>query len=143
MKSSFSLLELIIVIVVLAILSGFAINRYLNSTSFAQKVKIKSEIALIRNSIDKINNKNILNDEKSITSLDDAKIEKNNSKLFSKVLEFPFVSSCTNDKEIGKWIKTSLNRYKIYFSNNEYLEFSFQNLSFKCISDKNLCKEFE
>lgn len=143
MKNSFTLFELLIVIVLLAILATFAINKYLDSTRFANKVKIKSEIAMIRNNIDKLQNKNILKGEENSFLLDDASIDMKNSKLFNNILEFPLLSTSTEEKELASWIKKTSSTYQIYFNKNEFLEFRFQDFNFKCISDKNICKEFE
>ncbi|XPV70593.1 MAG: type II secretion system protein [Halarcobacter sp.] len=143
MKNSFSLFELIIVLVILSILAAFALNKYLDSTNYANKVKIKTQIALIRNSIEKLNSENILKNISNPILLDSAKVDEVNTKLFKNILEFPLISTSSEKKELGKWIKTSSNSYKIYFNSDEYLEFKYKNSLFKCLNSKKLCEEFE
>ena len=63
--------------------------------------------------------------------------------MFENILDAPLLSTSTEDKEISKWIKISQNSYKIYLDQNIFLEFEFDNNDFICISDVELCKEFE
>lgn len=98
MKNSFSLFELIIVLVILSILAAFALNKYLDSTNYANKVKIKTQIALIRNSIEKLNSENILKNISNPILLDSAKVDEVNTKLFKNILEFPLISTSSEKK---------------------------------------------
>lgn len=143
MKKSFSLLEIIIVILVISIISSYIISKSTNTINFANQSKIKSEISLIRSSIVKFSTKQILLDQDYIVSLDNANIDQSDSFLFENILDAPLLSTSTEDKEISKWIKISQNSYKIYLDQNIFLEFEFDNNDFICISDVELCKEFE
>lgn len=143
MKKAFSLLELIIVIVIISILTIFILQKSENSIDFGNKTKIKSEIALIRNAISKQKTSNILLNKSTVSSLDNANIEKKKSLLFKNILDLPLVSTTSSKKDIAKWIKTSQNEYKIFINENESLEFKFENESFICKSSISLCKEFE
>lgn len=143
MKKAFSFLEIIIVILIISIISTFLIIKTSSSLEFVNKTNINADIAQIRSSISKENSKNVLLNDTSILKLDDANIEEEKSLLFSNILDKPLISTNSLKKEIGKWIKTSSNKYKIYITNEEYLEFEFTNNSFNCISSIELCKDFE
>ncbi len=143
MKKAFSFLEIIIVILIISIISTFLIIKTSSSLEFVNKTNINADIAQIRSSISKENSKNVLLNDTSISKLDDANIEEEKSLLFSNILDKPLISTNSLKKEIGKWIKTSSNKYKIYITNEEYLEFDFTNNSFNCISSIELCKDFE
>jgi len=143
MKNAFSLLEIIIVVVIISILTTFIISKSQDSIDMATKTKIKSEITLIKNSIAKQKTKKVLLDNEELSSLDDANINQLNSKLFNRILDFPLISTNNSIKEIGKWIKSSSTKYKIYITNEQYLEFEFINNSFKCLNSIELCKDFE
>ncbi|TLP40507.1 prepilin-type N-terminal cleavage/methylation domain-containing protein [Arcobacter arenosus] len=143
MKKAFSFLEIIIVILIISIISTFLIIKTSSSLDFVNKTNINADIAQIRSSISKENSKNVLLNDTSILKLDDANIEEEKSLLFSNILDKPLISTNSLKKEIGKWIKTSSNKYKIYITNEEYLEFEFTNNSFNCISSIELCKDFE
>lgn len=143
MKKAFSLFEIIIVIVIISLISTFLIIKTSSSIEFTNKTSVKADIAQIRSAISKVDSKNILLDTNKITKLDDSNTEEENSLLFSNVLENAKLSTTSSKKEIGKWIKSSSNKYKVFISNTEYLEFEFINSSFKCLSEIDLCKEFE
>ena len=143
MKKAFSLFEIIIVLVIFSILISFIISKSESSISSSTKIKIKSEIALIRSSISKLNTKKILLQEESDFSLDDAKVDVLNTELFENILDFPLISTNSTKKEIGSWIKSSTNKYLIYIEEDIFLKFEYENRSFECKSDVSICKEFE
>ena len=143
MKSAFSLFELIVVLVILSILTSFILSKGNSSIDSSIKIKIKSELALIRNSITKYKTKNILLGNSSLIILDNEQINSERSMLFKNILDFPLVSTSTKYKVIGNWIKKTPFEYIVYLNNNTYLEFKFENNSFNCKSNINLCKEFE
>ncbi len=110
----------------------------------SKKIKIKSQIILIQNGIKKILNKNILLSSGILLKhLDDALINKDKEKLFSKLLDFEIFSTTLLNKERGKWIKISQNKYITYLNKNLFLSYSFENNSFVCKSINIICKEFE
>ena len=143
MKRAFSLLEIIIVIVVISIISSFIISKTSDSLDSSVKTKIKSEIALIRNSIGKLKTKNILLKNDSVFLLDNASINMQNSELFSNILDFPLISSTKEIKELGKWIKIGASNYMIFINEKEKIEFIFEENSFSCESETSLCKTYE
>lgn len=143
MKSAFSLFELIIVILILSILVSFIVLNVSSSLDSSIKVKIKSEIALIRNSISKYKTKKILLANGNLIVLDDAQVDTNKTKLFNNILDFPLTSSSTQYKLIGNWIKKTSSKYIIYIKKEAFLEFKLEDNSFNCKSSISLCKEFE
>ncbi|WP_320033617.1 type II secretion system protein [Halarcobacter sp.] len=143
MRKAFSLIELILVLVVISILSVFVLSKFDDSSKFANKTKIKSEIALIRNGISKLISSNTLLNKDENIYLDEESINQEGSLLFKNIIDSPLLSTSKDKKELGKWIKTSSNRYVIYISNDEYLEFVLENNSFVCKSDKELCVSYE
>ncbi|WP_321468082.1 type II secretion system protein [Halarcobacter sp.] len=143
MRKAFSLIELILVLVIISILSVFILSKFDDSSEFANKTKVKLEIALIRNGISKQISSNVLLNKDENIYLDKQSVNLEGSLLFKNILDFPLISTSEDKKELGKWIKTSSNRYIIYISNDEYLEFTFENNSFVCKSDKELCVSYE
>lgn len=143
MKKAFTLLEIIVVIIIVSFLSAFIISKVQSSFDLTIETKIKSDLALIRNSITKLKTKNILLNDKTLISLDNEEINKENSRLFDKILDFPLLSTTKEIKEFGKWIKVSSNKYMVFSNDNKSLEFIFEDNSFNCLSTKSLCNEFE
>ncbi len=143
MKKAFSLLELIMVLLIVSFLLSFIVFKYKDSIELSNRVKIKSDIALIRSSISKLKTKRVLLNSKETIILDKAPFNTKNKKLFKNILDFPLISSSDEDKEIGKWIKKSNEEYKVYIDKNNYLLFVFKDNSFKCKSKISLCEDYE
>lgn len=143
MKKAFSLLELIIVIVLLAIITSFIAFKANDFFNASTKSKIKSEIALIKSSIQKMNSKKVLLDEEPLEYLDNESINAKSFNLFSNVLEFPLKSTTQALKKEGYWIKTSSEDYQVYLDETIFLKFSYENQNFLCKSEVNLCKDYE
>ena len=151
MKKSFSLLEIIVVIALISIISIVAFPKLFLNITNASYTKIKSDVSLVRNAIVDNRNQNIISGkgEAYIQYLDDAKIDATNEKLFIGIneevlLKYPVISTSSQKKEIGKWIKTSDNHYKIYISNLELIEFIYDSTkgTFDCDYEEELCKDF-
>jgi prepilin-type N-terminal cleavage/methylation domain-containing protein len=143
MKKAFTLLEIIVVLVIIALVTTFFVSRLDNSFEVASKMKIKSDVALIRSGILKKKAQFTLLDDISSFSLDDAVSEMLNAKLFDNILDFPLVSTNSTQKKVGEWIKKSKNRYSTYLSSNEYLDYEYNDFTFKCISKLDLCEQFQ
>ena len=141
---SFSLIEIIVVILLIAIITSFAIPKFTNMNYNANISTLKSQISLIQNGIVKNKNKNILlSNNQEITTLDDATLNSSGEKLFSKIIDFSIISTNNTKKESGMWAKTSNNSYTFYLSNDKNITFSFENEKFLCKSSVELCKEIE
>lgn len=143
MKKAFSLIEIIIVIVIISIILSYFLSKGEDSIEYTNRTKIKSDISLIRSSIQKQKVSKVLLNQDNIIKLDDEAINEENSSLFSNILETPLLSTTTLKKEIGKWIKTSSNEYEIYLNSSQSLKFKYENSAFNCEEEISLCKEFE
>ncbi len=138
----FSLLEIIIAIVLIAIITSFAIPKLTNLNYNANISTLKSQLALIQNGIVKHKSKNILlSSEQEMISLDDAIQNSSGERLFSKVIDFLIISTNNTNKESGMWAKISNNSYTFYLSNGESILFSLEDDRFLCKSSVELCKE--
>ena len=139
---SFSLLEIIIAIVLIAIITSFAIPKFTNMNYNANISTLKSQSALIQNAIVNLKSKNILlSNNQEIITLDEATSNSSGEKLFSKVIDFSIISTNNTKKESGMWAKISNNSYTFYLSNDKNITFSFENEKFLCKSSVELCKE--
>ena len=141
---SFSLIEIIVVILLIAIITSFAIPKFTNMNYNANISTLKSQISLIQNGIVKNKNKNILlSNNQEITTLDDATLNSSGKKLFSKIIDFSIISTNNSKKESGMWAKISNNSYDFYLSSDKNISFSFDDGKFLCKSSVELCKEIE
>jgi general secretion pathway protein G len=117
---SFSLLELIFAIVIISTLASFAIPKLFYNIDKANIIKLKADVALIRDSINKFHNQQILaNTNMKLENLDNGIIPSSN------------------------WSKISENRYKAWINTNISVEFIYNpnDLTFDCNFDEEYCKE--
>ena len=138
----FSLLELIIAIILIVLITSFAIPKY-NAITYNSNLSIlKSDLSLIQNAITQSKTKNILlsNNEK-IEKLDDISSDKISEKLFTNVIDFSILSTDSNEKKAGKWSKISDKSYKFYLSSSKSILFLFEDEKLVCKSEEELCKE--
>ncbi len=137
MKKSFSLIELIFVIAVIAIILVVAVPKMNDTLQSANISKIKSDILLIREAINKYKNKMILKG----TTNDLETLEDNEEELFNKILQTPIQASL--QPKIGSWSKISATSYKVYIENGNSVEFIYDNddYSFECDEDNLFCQE--
>ena len=141
---SFSLLEIIIAIVLIAIITSFAIPKFTNLNYNKNITTLKSQVALIQNAITNQKSKNILlSNNQEISFLDEASLNSIGEKLFSKVIDFSIISTNTTKKESGMWAKISNNSYTFYLSSDKNIEFFFEDERFLCKSSDELCSKIE
>ena len=142
MKKSFTLLELIFVIVVIGILAGVALPRLFTGISDAELSKAKTQIATIRAGISSAYSKNIMSgDSDNCPELEGS----DNTKLFENILATPIVP---NNSDI-KWTLVSNSstqtKYKLVIGNENrtftYEKNSSKNCPFTCNSSDDLCKQ--
>lgn len=140
----FSLLEMIIAIVLIAIITSFAIPKFTNLNYNKNITTLKSQVALIQNAITNQKSKNILlSNNQEIISLDEATQNSGGEKLFTNVIDFSIISTNTTKKESGMWAKTSNNSYTFYLSPDKNILFSFEDEKIICKSSIELCNEIE
>ncbi|MFY4844116.1 type II secretion system protein [Aliarcobacter butzleri] len=138
---AFSLIEIIVVLLIVAIITTFAMTKFNQVTNKTHLVALKSQLALIQSGISKQKNKNIfLSNLPNISSLDDASTNVNNQELFKKVIDFSILSTNTSDRKLGSWAKVSQNSYIFYLESNP-INFVLENNSFVCKSQEDICKE--
>ncbi len=128
-------------LLIVAIITTFAMTKFNQVTNKTHLVTLKSQLALIQSGISKQKNKNILlSNLPNISSLDDASTNVNNQELFKKVIDFSIVSTNTSDRKLGSWAKVSQNSYIFYLESNP-INFVLENNSFVCKSKEDICKE--
>lgn len=140
----FSLLEIIIAILIVVIITSFALPKFNTITDKSNITILKSQLSLIQNAITENKNKNILlaNNE-TITYLDNASINKKDEKLFSKVIDFPILSTDSSEQKAGKWMKISNNTYEFFLSSSKTISFLIKNEKIICKDKDEICKEIE
>ena len=81
-------MEIIIAIVLLAIITSFAIPKFNIITYNSNLSILKSELSLVQNALIEQKSKNILlSNSDEITNLDDAAINKKDEKLFTNIIQ--------------------------------------------------------
>ena len=136
MKNSFSLIEIIFTITIISIISIVAIPKLFFNVDNANIVKLRSDVALIRNGINKYKNKQLFSNE--TVTLDS--LGNSDSLLFNTILTQPIVAK---ENIGGNWSKQSTNSYKAWISNYKYVEFAYSsdNLTFDCDFNDEYCED--
>jgi len=140
MKKSFTLLELIFVIVVIGILAGVALPRLFTGISDAKLSKVKTQIATIRAGISSAYSKNIMSGDSDKCP----ELEGNDSNtLFENVLVTPIIP---NQPDINWTLESnSSTQYKLVIGDENttftYEKNSSKNCPFTCNSSDELCKQ--
>ena len=139
---AFSLLEIIIAIILIVLITSFALPKYNAIIDSSNLSLLKSDLSLIQGGIEqkkKINT--LLSNGDKIENLDYSAIDKINEKLFTKVIEFSITSTDTKEKKLGKWSKISDNSYEFYLSSSKSILFLYENEKMLCKSEEDICKE--
>ncbi|MFA6740187.1 MAG: prepilin-type N-terminal cleavage/methylation domain-containing protein [Arcobacteraceae bacterium] len=140
----FSLLEIIIAIILIAIITSFAIPKFTNINYNTNISTLKSQLALIQNGIVKYKNKNILlSNNEELNILDDVPQNSSGEKLFTKVIDFSIVSTNNTKRESGMWTKLSNKSYTFYLSRDKNILFSFEDGILLCKSSEEFCSEIQ
>lgn len=151
MKKAFSLVEIIFVILIVGLIGTFAISKFFNYIEKSNEFKIKSEVALINEAINRVYSGQILlgNSGFVLERLDDASINGIDESLFMGydeyvLLDEVILSTSLEKKELAKWIKSSQISYKVYLTKDKLLNFVFDKdeALFSCDKNDELCKEF-
>lgn len=151
MKKAFSLVEIIIVILIVGLIGTFAINKFFNYIEKSNEFKIKSEVALINEAINRVYSNQILYGNSSfiLERLDDASVNGVGESLFMGydeyvLLDEVILSTSLEKKELARWIKISQTQYKVYLTKDKVLDFIFDKdeALFSCNKNDDFCKEF-
>ena len=137
-------MEIIIAIVLLAIITSFAIPKFKTITYNSNLSILKSELSLVQNALIEQKSKNILlSNSDEITNLDDAAINKKDEKLFTNIINFSIISTDSNERKVGKWVKISKNSYEYFLLASKTISFSLEDEKIICKSVEEICKEIE
>ncbi len=137
-------MEIIIAIVLLAIITSFAIPKFNTITYNSNLSILKSELSLVQNALIEQKSKNILlSNSDEITNLDDAAINKKDEKLFTNIINFSIISTDSNERKVGKWVKISKNSYEYFLLASNTISFSLEDEKIICKSVEEICKEIE
>lgn len=141
MLKALSAIEVIIIILVISIVISFSIPKFNTILYNTNLTKLKTDVVVIQNGITNLKKKNILLEKyDEIENLDDANFT-SSQKLFSKILDFPFISTSIEENKEGSWLKKDSNTYVFILSNSEQVEFNLENSTFICKEPKSLCME--
>jgi len=127
MKKSFSLLEIIFTITIIATISIVAIPKLFYNIDNANIIKLKSDVALIRDEINKYNNKQVLlNTNELLTTLDNG--------ILSMVVANP---------KSGQWTKLDTNKYNAWITSTTSVTFTYNSDTgiFDCDFSQEYCSE--
>ena len=139
---AFSLLEIIIAIILIVLITSFALPKYNAIIDSSNLSLLKSDLSLIQSGIEQKKTINtLLSNNDKIENLDYSAIDKINEKLFTKVIEFSITSTDTKEKKLGKWSKISDNSYEFYLSSSKSILFLYENEKMLCKSEEDICKE--
>lgn len=137
-------MEILISLVVVAIILSFAVPKFINISDKTNFSKLKSEVALIQSGITRVKTNNILLEkDENITTLDEAKNNTKDEKLFTKVVDLPIIATNTTLKEKGFWTKIDDKNYQFYLSDDKTILYSFEDGKFVCKSSFDLCQEVQ
>ncbi|RXJ95799.1 hypothetical protein CRU94_04070 [Arcobacter sp. AHV-9/2010] len=132
-----------LVVLILTIIFAIFTPKVSNFFDFGVKNQLKVEYALINSAIKNQEfQANLLQNSFNLSKFDSAKIDTKDEELFKDILEHPFKSTTTKEKEVGKWAKIASVDY-IFFTKNSSVKFSLENSSFECITPIEICKELE
>jgi general secretion pathway protein G len=145
MKKSFTLIELIFVIVIIGLLGTFAVPKFMQTYFSAKSSNAKSIVASLRSAIEVKHGENIIDDsatENYPFPLDNAALNSSNQKLFSRVLKNP-INSCL---QTDCWYKddntSDSETYGFKYKDDTTLKIIYYevNGSIECIDGVNILK---
>ncbi len=136
MKKSFSILEIIFAITIISILITVAIPKLFNNVSNANIIKLRADVALIRNGIKTYLNTQLLsNISNNLETLDN-----NNNLLFELILTTPIIANLNSS---GTWSKSATNTYNAWIDSISNVKFVYNNdlHTFDCNFEDDYCKK--
>ncbi len=133
MKNSFTLIELIFVIVIIGLLAAVAIPKFNLSEVSASKVNVKSVVNSVQTAIDNLHGQALINDSFTWDSECDwnsstdypKNLDTDTNYLFKCVLRKPILSCNQQNLKRNCFNEIDDNIYRYYFSPTDYLEVEY------------------
>jgi type II secretory pathway pseudopilin PulG len=132
---SFSLIEVIFTIFVIAIIASIAFPKLFSTSKESSYLQLKSDLATIQRALLNYKNNSIMKNTTGILE----KLEEDDTTLFSNILSKPIPFKET----YPHWSKKNDTTYLYNFSQNSSLEFFYDknSLSFLCDTKNTLCQK--
>jgi general secretion pathway protein G len=154
MKKSFTLIELIFVIVIIGLLASFAAPKFLTTKGHASATSVKSIISSLRTAIETKHGEYLIDDtipDPYPKTLDDTEANQSGKKLFGNILKSPVIS-CSPTTGSDCWYKEGNNStsadYSYKFNDEDILKIRYYNTdgNFTCLEGggtmtKSACEE--
>jgi general secretion pathway protein G len=122
MRKSFTMLELIFVIVIIGILAGVAIPRLFSGVSDAEIAKVKTDVATIRSAISTKYGKNVMEGKDECPELETSTSD---NQLFEGILTYPI----KQNSGTVKWDGNGTDYNVTLDSGNTVITFKYKNTS--------------
>jgi general secretion pathway protein G len=142
MKKSFTLIELIFVIVIIGLLASFAMPKFMSTKAHASAASAKGVISSLRTAIetkhgewmidDSLGSDQNYSDKGYPKHLDEANNDTANENLFNEIvngtslLKTP-VKSCSSTEGSNCWYKEDTDIYRYKFDENQNLKIEYNN----------------
>ena len=154
MKKSFTLIELIFVIVIIGLLAVIAIPKFTNLTTHAKEASINKIVTSVQLSIERIHSKWLVNEDFVWDPNGDGKNGLNSNgypdeldsgagekKLFRYVLKVP-VNACVSSNSINCWNEYDDSKYEYIFGVDKKLKLEYNATAglLECIDGDNVSK---
>lgn len=143
-KPAFSLLEVMISVVIIAIIASIAVSKLPNTFDSANLVKIKSDVTNIKTAIEVAkNNKTIANISAAYPSiLDNCGVDSQDCPLFKgsadyEIMKNPIISSSGASAKSNSWVKIATNKYRVFLNDTKYIDFIYTASSGTFLCDPN------
>ena len=138
MQKSFTLIELLFVIVIIGLLAVIAFPKFTNLTNHAKEASIKTVVNSVNEAIENIHAKWLVNEDMTSFKAEDGSTQplnnngypekldsgKGESKLFKYVLKVP-VNACISSDSINCWDEYDDKKYEYKFSSSEKLRLEY------------------
>lgn len=146
-KSAFTLMEVLFVIVVIALLGSVAAPKFMDMYNASKEVSAKGVVSSLRTSIETLHGEYVIDDSTDQAypfPLDSATLNTKGEKLFTTVLKNPIVSCQSGGNERDCWYKesnkSSSETYGFLLNKNKILKLTYYetNGSLECTSGTNV-----
>ena len=143
MKKSFTLIELIFVIVIIGLLGTFAVPKFMQTYFSAKSSSAKSVVSSLRSAIEVKHGENIIDDSSTENypfPLDNAELNASGQKLFSRVLKNPINSCLSTDCWYKEDNTSTTETYGFKYTEDATLKIKYyeENGSLECIDGDNI-----